>query len=122
MKKFLIALAMAATTLGGIGVAEAQHYDRRGYSHYNHRYDYRPYRYDDRGYDRRNYRSQVWQDRNGRYRCRRSDGTTGTVIGAIAGALLGRTVDSHGDRTLGTVIGGGAGALAGRSIDRGSCR
>ena len=48
------------------------------------------------------------------------------MIGAIAGGLLGRTVDTRGDRLGGTLIGGVAGALAGRAIDKsgnpGYCR
>jgi uncharacterized protein YcfJ len=48
------------------------------------------------------------------------------VLGAIAGGLLGRTIDTRGDRTLGTVLGAGAGALAGRAVERsdrpGYCR
>ena len=45
---------------------------------------------------------------------------------AVAGGLLGRTIDTDGDRTLGTLIGGAGGALAGRAIERsgrpGYCR
>ena len=47
------------------------------------------------------------------------------MVGAVAGGLLGRTIDSRGDRTLGTVLGGVGGALAGREIERSgkrSCR
>lgn len=51
-----------------------------------------------------------------RQRCRR--GTTGTIIGAIAGGLLGNGFAGRGDRGLGTAFGAGAGALAGREIDR----
>lgn len=63
-------------------------------------------------------------DRRGYYRrptrCR-DDGTGGTIIGAIAGGLLGNAaVGRHGDNTAGTIVGAGVGALAGRAIDR-SC-
>jgi len=51
------------------------------------------------------------------YRCDR--GTGGTIIGAIAGGLLGNAaVGHHGDRTAGSIAGAGVGALLGRSIDR----
>jgi hypothetical protein len=63
-----------------------------------------------------------WRDRDGRLRCRRPDGTTGLVVGAVAGALVGRTIDTRGDRTLGTLGGAAVGALAGREIDRGGAR
>lgn len=52
-----------------------------------------------------------------RYRCH-SDGAAGTIIGAIAGGLLGNGLAGHHDRALGTILGGGAGALAGGAIDR----
>ena len=41
---------------------------------------------------------------------------TGTVIGAVTGGLLGRTVAGRGDRTEGTLIGAGVGAVAGHQI------
>ena len=52
------------------------------------------------------------------YRNRRCNNDAGTIIGAIAGGLLGNGIAGRGDRTLGTVLGAGAGALAGRAIDR----
>ncbi|MGP7794903.1 glycine zipper 2TM domain-containing protein [Sphingomonas sp. CLY1604] len=112
------ALAMTATALVPATPAMAQ----RGY--YGDRYE--------RGYDRgyrgdRVYRGDrgYYGDRN--YRPRRcNSGSTGTIVGAIAGGLLGRTIDTRGDRTLGTVLGAGAGALAGRAVERsdrpGYCR
>ncbi|OYW83427.1 MAG: hypothetical protein B7Z20_12595 [Sphingobium sp. 32-64-5] len=55
--------------------------------------------------------------------CRKSDGTTGLIIGAAGGALLGRAVDTEGDRAMGTILGAAAGGLAGKSIDSGrKCR
>lgn len=65
---------------------------------------------------RKTYRE--WRGKDGRLRCRKPDGTTGLVVGAVAGGLLGRTIDTSGDRTLGTVLGGVGGALAGREIER----
>ncbi|KQM76764.1 hypothetical protein ASE70_08345 [Sphingomonas sp. Leaf22] len=63
-----------------------------------------------------------WRGRDGRRYCRKPNGTTGLVVGGVAGALVGRTVDSRGDRTLGTLLGGAAGALAGREIERSGSR
>ncbi len=101
----LAALAMSASAIP----ATAQRYDGYGQGYaraygnayrdgYNHppRYAYR---------DQRAYR-----------RC--SDGTTGTIIGAIAGGLLGRAIDNRGDHATGTIGGGVGGALAGRAIER----
>jgi Ni/Co efflux regulator RcnB len=63
----------------------------------------------------------VWRGQDGHYYCRRSNGTTGLVIGAAAGALLGNAIDRH-DRTTGTVVGAVGGGLIGREIDRRSLR
>lgn len=68
---------------------------------------------------------RYWRGNDGRYYCRKSDGTTGLIVGAAVGALAGRAIDTEGDRTLGTVLGAAGGALLGRSIDKGrtiSCR
>lgn len=83
-------------------------------------------RYDSRGYyvqPRRLARGDsVWRGRDGHYHCRRENGTTGLIVGAAAGALLGRQLAGRGDRTLGTLLGGAGGALLGREIDRGGLR
>ncbi len=65
---------------------------------------------------------RYWQGEDGRYHCRRGNGTTGLLVGAALGALLGRAVDSHGDRATGTIVGAAAGALLGREIERGPSR
>jgi hypothetical protein len=41
---------------------------------------------------------------------------TGTVIGAVAGGVLGNQIAGRGDRTEGTLIGAGVGAVAGHEI------
>ena len=114
----IIGLTLAALLAVVPTVASAQRYD------YGHRYDQRyDNRYNQRGYynnDRRYYNDRRYNYRDNRYRNCRS-GSTGTVLGAVAGGLLGRTIDTRGDRTLGTVLGAGGGALAGRAIDR-NCR
>ena len=63
---------------------------------------------------------EVYRGEDGRYYCRRSDGTTGLVIGAGVGALVGRGIDRRGERTTGTVVGGVLGALVGRQVERNS--
>ena len=74
---------------------------------------------DDEGYQE----GETWRDGEGRLRCRRSDGTTGLIVGGGAGALVGRGIDTRGERGTGTIIGAIAGALVGREVERGSrCR
>lgn len=58
----------------------------------------------------------VYRGHDGRYYCRRSNGTTGLVVGGIGGAVLGNAI---GGDTLGTLLGAAAGAVAGRAVDRG---
>ena len=74
--------------------------------------------YDNQG----NYYGPTWRGSNGRIYCRRSNGTTGLIVGAAGGALLGRAIDTRGSRTTGTIIGAVAGALIGREIQRGRSR
>jgi hypothetical protein len=66
-------------------------------------------------HDRHEYRE--WRGRDGRTYCRKSNGTTGLIVGGAGGALVGRAVDTHGDRTTGTLLGAAAGALIGKEID-----
>lgn len=67
--------------------------------------------------------TRVWQGDNGQYYCQRSNGTTGLLIGGVAGALLGREIAGrNGDRTLGAILGAAGGALLGREVDRGGSR
>jgi len=79
-----------------------------------------------RGYDdRRSRNDRNWRDRNSNsnYNCRKSDGTTGLIIGGAAGALLGREIDGGRERTLGTILGAAGGALLGKQVDSGTkCR
>ena len=65
---------------------------------------------------------RIYRGYDGRYYCRRSDGTTGLIVGAGIGALLGNQLNVGGSRTLSAIIGGAAGAALGREIDRGNAR
>lgn len=87
---------------------------------------------DEHGYDpARDYRSgnqyrersmsadeRVYTGNDGRYYCKRSDGTTGLVVGGAVGGILGNVIDGGRSRIVGTLLGGAAGALAGKSIDQ----
>jgi hypothetical protein len=59
---------------------------------------------------------QIYRGSDGRYYCKRSDGTTGLIVGAAAGGILGNVIDGGHNRAAGTLIGGALGALAGKSI------
>jgi hypothetical protein len=105
MRKLIMAISATAMVLPASmaipSAAQAQRYNRY---------------YDHNGY----YNGPTWRGRDGRYYCHRSNGTTGLIVGGAAGALVGRSIDTHGERTTGTVLGAVAGALVGRSIDRNS--
>jgi hypothetical protein len=101
-------------------------YDARWDDGYG-RWDPAPYyRHDNRRYrGRRMGRADViYRGADDRYYCRRDDGTTGLIVGGIAGGVLGNIVARERSKTLGTIIGASAGAIIGQSIDRGDivCR
>jgi glycine zipper 2TM protein len=61
---------------------------------------------------------EVYRGSDGRYYCKRSDGTTGLLIGGAGGAVLGNVIDGGRHRAAGTLIGGALGALLGRSVEQ----
>lgn len=63
------------------------------------------------------YKYKEWRGRDGRTYCRKSNGTTGLIVGGVGGALVGRAIDTRGDRATGTIVGAAAGALLGKEID-----
>lgn len=64
----------------------------------------------------------IYRGDDGRYYCKRDDGTKGLIVGGLAGGVLGNIIAPGGSKTLGTILGAGAGALAGREIDRSGVR
>ena len=113
-------------------IRQARNRDWRTYRRYDYnRYEpgYNTYYADDYYRDGRYYRERrlsyndrIYRGRDGRYYCRRNDGTTGLIIGAGVGALIGHSLDGGRSSLLGTQLGAGAGAAIGSSIDRNSSR
>ncbi|MET4896045.1 glycine zipper 2TM domain-containing protein [Sphingomonadaceae bacterium jetA1] len=64
---------------------------------------------------------RVYAGTDGRYYCRRPDGTTGLIIGGAAGGVLGNLVGGR-SSTIATLLGAAGGALAGRSIEQNQVR
>jgi len=116
-----LALALLGSGMAVSGPALAQRGDYRWQGDRNGRWD--PADHYNRGghyKERRMTRSdRVYRGRDNRYYCRRSDGTTGLVVGALAGGLLGNAI---GGDTLSTLLGGAGGAALGSSIDKGQVR
>ena len=121
MKHSTLAAALAAGLVASASaptaaIAQYRDHDRwqgdTNDRHWDPADHYRPGRYRER---RLGANDRVYRGHDGRYYCQRSDGTTGLVIGAIGGGVLGNAI---GGDTLGTLLGAGSGALLGRSIDR----
>lgn len=64
-------------------------------------------------------RTRIYRGYDNRYYCRRSDGTTGLIVGAALGGLIGDGLDRGRSSILGAVLGAGAGAAIGHEIDSG---
>jgi hypothetical protein len=79
------------------------------------------YRHDERRYrpHRMGRNDRIYRGSDNRYYCKRDDGTTGLIVGGVTGGVLGNVIAPGGSKTLGTIIGAGAGALIGRAIDDG---
>jgi hypothetical protein len=139
MKTALFALTAAASAVGGCATYGTSsdygpwgYYDRSYYNQYG-AYDwdrpdprYNGY-YADRYYRTGRYREyrlsaddRIYRGNDGRYYCRRSDGTTGLIVGGIAGGVLGNIIAPGGAKTLGTVLGAIGGGAAGAAIDSSS--
>ena len=54
--------------------------------------------------------------------CPKPNGTTGAILGAVAGGLLGNIIDGGRHRALGTIVGAGGGALLGREVEQRSAK
>jgi hypothetical protein len=117
LKKSIGALVLAATAVTGFSATPvfAHNGDDDGYYSRGDGYDR-----DDRREYHREYRRGDRYHRTNAYRgnARCDKGTGGTIIGAVAGGLLGNEVARRGNKTEGGIIGAAVGALAGRAIDK----
>ena len=109
----------------------ASRFDDRGPPPRGNTYDSGTPYDDDPNYDpARDYRSGNYQERvlgssdrvyrgnDGRYYCRRPDGTTGLIVGAAAGGLFGNVIAGRRSSTVGTLLGAIAGGALGSSVQR----
>ena len=96
MRKMLFAVAAATLTVPAVPTVAVASHD--GYASYN---------------------GPTWRGRDGRLYCRRSNGTTGLIVGGAGGALIGRALDGGRSRATGTILGAAVGALVGREVQRG---
>jgi hypothetical protein len=117
MRKTILALTLAAFAMpASPALADPPYWTlAKGKHAKHHKYNKRGHYIEPRRLGRND---RVWRDRDGRYRCRRNNGTTGLVIGAALGGLAGHEIAGSGDKTL-SAAGGG---LLGRSLDRGELK
>jgi len=127
LKKPLLVALMVATVLPLGACATDSTGDRYGYNnrprdgYYADRRDRRERREERRArYLAEN--DVIYRDNDGNYYCKRSDGSTGTIVGAIAGGVLGNIIAPGGSKTLGTVLGAAGGAIAGNAVDKNNVR
>ena len=141
MKKLLLLSIAGSALLAGCDTMTAgnNYGDAGDWGYYDHSYSQQYGRYDynspdpsyngyyaDRYYhDNPHYREHVmsnddriYRGHDGRYYCRRSDGSTGLIVGALAGGVLGSVIAEGDSSPLGAVLGAIAGGAAGRAIDR----
>lgn len=124
MNKMMVAAGAAAMmTLGACNQYGA---DRPGY-HDNARssdWDASRYYRDGPNYSERRLsrNDTVYRGSDGRYYCRRPDGTTGLIVGALAGGVLGNVIAPRGSGLIGSLIGGAAGAAIGEAVEKGEAR
>ena len=134
MRKVALAVVGAATMVsgcmgtglggGGFGGGRYAAYDYNNPDpRYGGYYADRYYR-DNRRYQERRLgdNDRIYAGRDGRYYCRRDDGTTGLIVGGIAGGVLGTALRPGGSGLLGALLGGAGGAVAGQAIDRNNVR
>jgi hypothetical protein len=125
MRALLIALSSTTLFLGGCADygngGPNNNYRNYDYAHPDPAYggyDASRYYRDGPKYRERqmNRRERIYRGQDDRYYCRRSDGTTGLVVGALAGGVLGNLVTRGDSKVLGTILGAGAGAAIGSAV------
>ncbi|UUL84268.1 DUF4121 family protein [Sphingomonas qomolangmaensis] len=103
---------------GGLGASSGYDYNRPDPSYGGYEAD-RYYRENPRVQPRRlSANDRVYRGRDNRYYCRRNDGTTGLIVGGLAGGTLGSILAPGGSSLLGALLGGAAGAAGGQALDR----
>lgn len=105
----MVAVVVTPVALPSVAVAQRWNGDRD--DHWDPARGYR-----DGDYGRRlGNNDRIYHGSDGRYYCKRSNGTTGLVLGAVGGGVLGSAL---GGGTLGTLLGAGGGALLGKNLDQ----
>jgi uncharacterized protein YcfJ len=124
MNKVMITLCAGSMLALGACANDGYGYNR-GPGYYSQApagsYDaYRDYRRGDQYHRRHLTRDDtIYRGSDGRYYCKRNDGTTGLIVGGVAGGVLGNLIAPGGSGTIGTLLGAAGGAVLGQAIDKG---
>jgi hypothetical protein len=63
---------------------------------------------------------RIYRGTDDRYYCKRNDGTTGLIVGAVGGGVLGNVIAGGHSRGVGTILGAIAGGVVGKTVDQNS--
>lgn len=114
MRMITLGLVAASTMLAGCVTDDGYGY-RGGQPYYADQYYRDGPTYQERRLSRND---RIYRGRDGRYYCRRNDGTTGLIVGGIGGGVLGNIIAPGGSKTLGTLLGAAGGALLGNTVEK----
>ena len=118
-------MALGAVSILSLGACASDGYGSRGPGYYSQApagsYDaYHHYKSGSRYHRRHLSRNDtIYRGSDGRYYCKHDDGTTGLIVGGIAGGVLGNLIAPGGSSTIGTLLGAAGGAVLGQAIDKG---
>src|ERR1700684_242589 len=114
MKKLILG-ALSAALLAPMAAAPAGAHSAHWHTYRNYDYNRPPntpyyadqYYRDGRYYQERRLsrNDRIYRGRDGRYYCRRSDGTTGLIVGGAIGALIGHALAPGRPELLGAPLG-----------------
>jgi len=131
MRNLLLSIAAASLIVPAGAVladppAHAKAYGHHKQKHKNKHRDQHDSRYDDRGRysepQRLGNNDRIWRGDDGRYYCRRDNGTPGLLVGGSVDNMVDRRYRDGRERTVGSILEATGSALFGREINRGGLR
>ena len=131
MRNLLISIAAASLIVPAGAVladppAHAKAYGHDKQKHKNKHKNKHKSRYDDRGryFEPRRLSNddRIWRGDDGRYYCRRDNGTPGLLVGGSVDNMVDRRYRDGRERTVGSILEATGSALFGREINRGGLK
>ena len=135
MRNLLISIAAASLIVPAGAVladppahAKAYGHDKQKHKnkHKNKHRDQHDSRYDDRGryFEPRRLSNddRIWRGDDGRYYCRRDNGTPGLLVGGSVDNMVDRRYRDGRERTVGSILEATGSVLFGREINRGGLK